>query len=244
MTATLVQPYQYLPQPSDQDYDRLKDSIERSGGLWPGHEIVVDENGVILDGYTRERACQELGLPCPRRVRTDLATEDEKFDYIVNVNMARRHLTIEQKRQLTQEILRRFPERSNRTVAEAVGLDHKTVGVQREALEASGEIPQTERPHVRPAPEPSEQPEAVYPPDHKDSAKVYMIVDYPMQSEVERTRRGLPYAREAERREWHAEWTMGTDIPADLIELDPFAQELANRFKKAVREDSFHTMRR
>jgi hypothetical protein len=250
--AIRLQPYQYLPQPSEKDYERLRDSIAEAGGLWPGHEVEVDENGVILDGYTRERACAELGLPCPRRVRTDLKSEDEKYDYIVKVNMARRHLTIEQKREITREYLRRFPERSDRAVAESVGLDHKTVGKQRDALEGSGEIPQTVRPHTRPAirfedeaaddPFAVERPEPTYRPDHKNSTVVTVIVNYPMASEVERERGALPYPREADRQEWETELVMQTDIPNSAFALDPFAVELANRFKAAVRQDPFLTM--
>ena len=243
--AVRVQPYQYLPQPSEPDYDRLRDSIRDAGGLWPGHEIEVDENGTILDGYTRERICAELDLPCPRRVRTDLTTEDAKFDYIVRVNMARRHLTIEQKRELTQEYLRRFPEKSNRSIAETVGLDHKTVGVQRSGLEASGEIPQTERPHVRPAVEWTDirQPEATYLPDHKDSTVVTVIINYPMQSEEERTRRGLPYPRESERREWSRELIMGSPTPHSMMDFDALLVELAGRLKSEIRQDLLYTMR-
>ena len=245
----LVQPYQYLPQPSDADYERLKKSIREAGGLWPGHEIVVDENGVILDGYTRERVCAELELPCPRRVRTDLTSEDEKFAYIVNVNMARRHLTIDQKRQLTTEYLRRFPEKSNRAIAAEVGLADKTVGVVRHEAEASAEITQTARPHTRPDQDrwAADQPksEAVYPPDHKNTAYVTITVNYPVPSETERTRAGLPYPKEAERAEWQSDpIAMQTSIPASLLEVGPFIQEAADHWRRAVRADPFKTMLR
>lgn len=54
----------------------------------------------------------------------------------------RRHLTQEQKRELIREQVKETPERSNRQIGSALGVDHKTVAAQRSELESSGEIPQ------------------------------------------------------------------------------------------------------
>lgn len=256
MIATAVQQYQYLPQMGEKDYERLRESIERSGGLWPGHEIEVDENGLILDGYHREKACAELGLPCPRRVRTDLRTEDEKFDYIWSINMARRHLSIDQKRDMVREYLRRFPDRSNRQIAETAGISHPTVGGVRAELEAAGEIDQVTRPHQRPdqasgkiyqTDDDIDQPEATYAPEHQGHVVVRIIVPYTVAPQhnpnpTERARGGLPHARE-EVKWWKGEVTMQEPIPVDAISLYAFAQELARKFEKAVRDNPFVTMR-
>ena len=249
MSAILAQPHQYLPQPSAEDERRIRTSILDYGGLWPGYEIDVDENGDILDGNTRDRICRELGLPAPRRVRTDLKTPDEKFDFVVKVNMARRHLTIDQKRDLTMKYLHRFPEKSNRSIAAVVGLDDKTVGVVRHEAETSAEIPQTVRAHQRPDQErdfDQEQPtEPIYRPDHKDSTIVQIRVNYPLPSGEERTRHGLPYLKEAERREWQSDpIIMQTAVPTYLLEAEGFALEMARRFMRELQQKPFLTMRR
>ena len=88
------------------------------------------------------RACEELGVPFwPRVVRRGLS-EAEKRRHARALNLARRHLSGEQKRQLVAELLREAPGMADRAVADALGVDHKTVGAVRDALERSGEIPQ------------------------------------------------------------------------------------------------------
>jgi hypothetical protein len=265
------QRHQYLPQMTEKDYERLKDSIRRSGGLWPGHEIEVDEDGVILDGHHRAKACAELGVDCPARVRTDLTTEDEKFAYIWSINMARRHLSIEQKREMVRLYLTRFPDRSNRQVAETAGLDHKTVGVVRQGMEASGEIPQTVRPHQRKdqrsAPSVTDDlvevrtrstvgyydrdgnlvdREPTYEPDHLGHPIMKFVLVYtvpPKQNPnpTERDRAGLPHARE-ETKWWKGECVMNQPIPTDMIGLGVFAREVGMQFERAVRANPFVTM--
>src|SRR5215471_15327283 len=69
--------YQDLPPLSDQDYARLKASVEKHGILVP---VIDDENGDTLDGHHRVKAWLELGRPIeavPVDVRAGL-TEDEK----------------------------------------------------------------------------------------------------------------------------------------------------------------------
>ena len=54
--------------------------------------------------------------------------------------MARRHLTQEQHRELIREQIAETPEISDRRIAAGLGVDHKTVGVQRSQLASRGEI--------------------------------------------------------------------------------------------------------
>jgi len=56
----------------------------------------VGEDGNILDGHTRSAIAAELGIDCPRIVKTGL-TEHEKRIYSVEINLARRHATADQK---------------------------------------------------------------------------------------------------------------------------------------------------
>jgi len=61
------------------------------------------------------------------------------------LNMARRHLNQEQRRGLIQAELKDRPQVSDRQIAKGLGVDHKTVSVQRATLESIGEIPQCDR---------------------------------------------------------------------------------------------------
>ena len=60
---------------------------------------------------------------------------------VVSLNIHRRHLNAEQKRELVAKLLQAQPEKSNRAVAEQAKVDHKTVGSVRDRLEGRGEIP-------------------------------------------------------------------------------------------------------
>lgn len=91
-----------LPPPSTDEYEALKDSIRRHG-FWPSNPVVVDENGDILDGHTRARACHELGVEYKSVVRKGL-TDWEKIEYAVECNLARRHLTPAQRRPLVKRL--------------------------------------------------------------------------------------------------------------------------------------------
>ena len=60
MTIKTNQEYASLvPQLSKEEYESLKQSIKENG-LWV--PIVVNNDGVILDGHHRYKACQELGI--------------------------------------------------------------------------------------------------------------------------------------------------------------------------------------
>ena len=54
--------------------------------------------------------------------------------------MARRHLTQEQRNEITRQQLRETPEKSDRQIAREIGVDREMVGTQRAGMEKSGEI--------------------------------------------------------------------------------------------------------
>ena len=80
--------YQLLPDLLPEEYDLLKASIADHGVEVP---IIVDQEGNIIDGIHRQRACDELGINCPREVR-HFETEAEKFELILRLNCRRRQL--------------------------------------------------------------------------------------------------------------------------------------------------------
>lgn len=131
--------YQFLPALSDEDYAALRDDIAERGVLIP---VEYDEDGNVLDGHHRVRACEELGIDTWPKVTRTFATEADKKTHARQLNIARRHLNREQRRDLIEAELRDRPERSNRQIAAGLGVNHETVGSARERLEATGEIRQ------------------------------------------------------------------------------------------------------
>ena len=140
MTAT---PYQVMPPLAADEFEALKADIAARGVQVP---VEYDDMGNILDGHHRVQACHDLGIThWPRLVRHGL-TEQEKIRHARRLNLDRRHLDRERKRALIAAELRDAPAASDRGIGAGLGVDHKTVGAVRDALETTGEIPQlTER---------------------------------------------------------------------------------------------------
>lgn len=128
--------YQLLPPLSEDEYAALRDDIKSAGVRVP---IDVDENGAILDGHHRKAIADELGVECPERVIRDLP-EFAKVDYALSVNLARRHLTGEQKSKLVKASLKRDPRLSNREHARRCGVAHSFVAGLRAVLEDAGQL--------------------------------------------------------------------------------------------------------
>src|SRR5258707_6808712 len=109
---------------------------------------------VVIDGRNRLDALELVGesiFRCGKagtkldpdiiEVRADLETDAAIADYIISVNVRRRYLTGEQKRELFGKLLKTNPERSNLQTAKIVGVDDKTVASVRGKMEARSEIP-------------------------------------------------------------------------------------------------------
>ena len=86
-------PYHILPALLPEEYEALKASIAERGVDIP---IIVDQEGNIIDGFHRQRACDELGIYCPREVR-QFVSEAEKFELVLRANCRRRQLNRKQK---------------------------------------------------------------------------------------------------------------------------------------------------
>jgi ParB-like chromosome segregation protein Spo0J len=76
-----------FPMLGDTDLRELADDIERNGQRFP---VIVDEDGLVLDGRNRATACRMLGIE--PRVEVFAGTDAEKLDYVVSLNLSRRHL--------------------------------------------------------------------------------------------------------------------------------------------------------
>ena len=115
--------YQLLPSLTETEYETLKADIEQRGVMVP---VEYDEKGNVLDGHHRLRACAELGIKdYPSVVRSGL-TEDQKKEHVLIVNLARRHMNAEQRK---QAVLRVKLETawSNVRIAELFGVAEGTI---------------------------------------------------------------------------------------------------------------------
>jgi hypothetical protein len=109
--------------------------------------------GKLLDGRNRLDAMELVGvrinwnddvaaLGCPF---DHLDEQVDPYAYVISANIHRRHLTVEQKRDLIEKLLKAKPQSSDRIIAKQTKVDHKTVGKARSKLEATGEIPQLKK---------------------------------------------------------------------------------------------------
>jgi ParB-like chromosome segregation protein Spo0J len=107
--------------------------------------IELDDTGALLDGHHRLRAWSELraeGVKVPdypRVVRAGLS-DAEKRQLVRALNIARRHLSTEDRRALIADAIRDDPAASDRRVAVALGVSPTTVGSVRDELEARGDV--------------------------------------------------------------------------------------------------------
>src|SRR5262245_41514489 len=91
-----------MPDLTPEEYAALKEDIRRNGVLVP---IEKDEHGNILDGHHRERIWRELEAEGVRHAYPKVLiqpglSEEAKRDLVLGVNLARRHLTREQRQEL------------------------------------------------------------------------------------------------------------------------------------------------
>src|SRR2546425_4169008 len=79
-----------IPAPTPEEFAALCLSIKANGLREP----IITYQGKILDGWTRYRACREVGVE-PRFVEFT-GTRAEAIDLVLDRNVMRRHLTQDQ----------------------------------------------------------------------------------------------------------------------------------------------------
>jgi hypothetical protein len=143
-----------FPLISPAELKELGDDIKANGLLQPIVLWCDGDDYQLLDGRNRLDAMEAVGMkPAKNPKAADLfglfadvsmtvvEAPIDPLDYVVSVNLRRRHLTAEQKRDLIAELLRLRPDRSNRQTAKIAQVDDKTVGAVRTEMERRAEIP-------------------------------------------------------------------------------------------------------
>ena len=114
--------YQLFPPMGISEYEEMKADISARGVMVP---VEYDEDGNILDGHHRVKACQELGLKeWPSVIRLGLSERDKR-NHIRKLNLARRHLTGEQRDKVLLDM--RADGMSLRQIADAAKIPKSTV---------------------------------------------------------------------------------------------------------------------
>lgn len=131
-----IPPYQILPPLLPDEFEALKASIAERGVDVP---IIVDQEGNVIDGYHRKRACDDLGIFCPREVR-HFESETDKLELVLRLNCGRRQLNRQQKRSVIDAYLLRDPQISDNFLAQITGVSKNTVADVRSTLEATCQI--------------------------------------------------------------------------------------------------------
>jgi len=121
---------------TDGEYATLRESIAEHGVQAP---LVLGEYGII-DGRHRWQVCKELGIEDIPVVFIQGKSEDEEHDLSISLNIARRHLDLNQKKEIARSELHRNFARSDRSIAGLCGLNHETVGVIRGELRREMEL--------------------------------------------------------------------------------------------------------
>jgi hypothetical protein len=113
----------------------------------PSHPLIECSN-VLIDGRNRLDAMETAGI---NLFRMDGQLENSYFrplsdkvidpySYAVSLNIHRRHLTAEQKRELIAKLIKATPETSNRQIADQVKVSHPYVAKVRASLEETGDV--------------------------------------------------------------------------------------------------------
>lgn len=147
----------------DLDIDRIIANLElqpRVGGLDANHVglleecpeawpplVVVDDGGYLLvDGFHRLAAAQNLGLKTTRVDVREMPEDGDLRALAFSLNAAHgRPLTLTDRRSEAERLLNADPAMSNMEVARRTALSPSTVAPIREALEAAEQIPATEQ---------------------------------------------------------------------------------------------------
>jgi hypothetical protein len=133
-----------FPLMEGEEFDALVADI-KANGL---RESILLYEGKILDGRNRYRACLAAGwtpLAVDQMCEDDLGLIEDPAAYVISMNIHRRHLTAEQKRDVLVNLVAAQPEKADRVLAREAKVDHKQISRARRKAEATGAIAPVEK---------------------------------------------------------------------------------------------------
>lgn len=101
-----------------EEFDKLVESIEENGQREP---IILCE-GKILDGMNRQRACEKLGI---NPIYKNLPEDDDPLDFIIDMNIRRRHLNQGQKAFIAAKLLPYFEKKARQRQATSLSMGER-----------------------------------------------------------------------------------------------------------------------
>lgn len=131
--------YQLFPPLDAATEEALTESIKRFGVLVP---VVVDQNGEILDGHHRSRIANALGIEYDV-TRREVADDDEAREIARTLNMDRRQLDREQRREVVAHLWREG--HSQRAIAGALGMSRGAIEYDIKSVKSGGLTKPTDR---------------------------------------------------------------------------------------------------
>lgn len=84
-----------------EEYAKLLDDVKQHGV----RESIVVHEGMILDGRHRFRAAKESGRECPSRLFDPKTDGESVIEFVLSVNLHRRHLSVSQRAMIATESL-------------------------------------------------------------------------------------------------------------------------------------------
>ncbi len=107
---------------STEYFQRLREDIEKRGVVVP---LLIKQDGVLLAGHNRLQIAREIGLRfVPVQTVQEELSERQEQEFIINDNLLRRHLSIEERIRLYKML---FPEFESVLAAGKRGGDKKSV---------------------------------------------------------------------------------------------------------------------
>ena len=129
--------FQLLPALAPEEEHSLMNDIEARGVLVP---IMIDERNEIIDGHHRKAIADHLGVACPTVKCPPNLSDADKRTLALGMNLHRRQMNREQKREAIAKSLIADPQLSDRQHAERIGTTHPTVAAVRAELVKSGDV--------------------------------------------------------------------------------------------------------
>jgi hypothetical protein len=121
----------------DSEEGFLLDGRNRLNALAQADLLTVDDQG---------RLCQKIfdGQEWSSEPVISTYRQGDPYKIVASLNVHRRHLEPERKREIIARLLKAKPKQSNRAIAQEAGVDHKTVNKVRTKMEDVGTIPHGE----------------------------------------------------------------------------------------------------